>query len=104
MTELLNDGLLTADTGRTSSIGGEQRIYRWGDYGLSLINSPMAHSYPFAWEAAVIKFEGDGDKFSLNYETPLSDDVEVFSTVKETNEFIAKARDYFTSKPAASGE
>ena len=76
-------------------IGGVQRLYRWGDWGLSLINSPMAHSYPFAWEAAVLHWEGKN--FSLDYSTELTDDVEVFESDDEANAFIARARASFTT-------
>lgn len=35
-------------------LGGVQRLYRDGRYGLSLVNSSLLHGYPFAWEAAVL--------------------------------------------------
>ena len=66
-------------------LGGVQRIYKIGKYKLSLVNAPVLHSYPFAWEAAIIK---DGN---LDYSTPLTSDVEVFETETEANEFIQKA-------------
>lgn len=37
--------------------GGVQRIYRAGMYGLSCVNAPLLHSYPFAWEVAVLRFK-----------------------------------------------
>lgn len=89
---LVNDGLVFEQE-RNDLGGGTQRLYRWGKYGLSLINSPMAHSYPFAWEAAVIEYAGD--EFHLHYDTGLLDDVEVFSSDDETNVFIAKAAKHF---------
>lgn len=72
---------------------GVQRIYRWGRFGLSLVNTGMLHRYPFAWEAAVLVFES-GDKesnWSITYDTELSSDVEVFDSDEDTNAFIAKA-------------
>ena len=78
-----------------SFMGGVQRIYRWGDGGLSLINGKMAHAYPFAWEAGVLSFKGE-PLGALTYETPLSSDVEVFQSDEEANEFIQKAKEYFT--------
>lgn len=72
---------------RGNRIGGTQRIYKFpSGYGLSLINSPMAHAYPFAWEAAVLAPDGQ-----LSYDTPLTQDVEVFQTDDEANAFIQKA-------------
>lgn len=68
-------------------LGGVQRIYKFkSGYGLSLVNSPMLHAYPFAWEAAVLGKDGD-----LSYDTPLTNDVEVFLSDDEANEFIARA-------------
>ena len=74
-------------------IGGVQRIYRFpSGYGLSLINSPMAHSWPFAWEAAVLRdVSEDGLSSELTYDTKLTSDVEIFSSDEEANEFIQLA-------------
>lgn len=75
---------------------GEQRIYRVGNYGLSCVNAQELHIFDFAWEIAVIKFHGPTvEDFKLNYDTPLTDDVEVFDSDVETNEFIKKAFEYF---------
>ena len=80
---------------KPNSIGGVQRLYKFkGGWGLSLINSPMAHSYPFAWEAAVLGVDGH-----IDYSSPLSDDVVVFSSDDEANQFIEKARCYFGEEP-----
>jgi hypothetical protein len=66
---------------------GLQRIYRFpSGNGLSLINASIAHCYPFAWEAAVLTKDGQ-----LDYSTSLTDDVEVFFTDEEANEFIKRA-------------
>ncbi len=74
-----------------SELGGVQRLYKFpSGYGLSAVNSHILHSYPFAWEIAVIKFASDTD-WSLDYTTPLTSDVEVFSTDEEANAFIDKA-------------
>lgn len=73
---------------------GVERIYQLPNgYGLSAVNVPALHSYPFAWEIAVIKFN-DQNGFDLVYDTPLTDDVLVFATAGETNEFIAKAAEW----------
>lgn len=74
------------------SAGGMQRIYRFpSGYGLSAINSPIAHLYPYAWEFAVLKNvspEGNGE---LDYTTILTTDVHVCHTEDEANEFIKRA-------------
>ena len=74
--------------------GGVQRLYKLPNgYGLSLVNAPALHSYPFAWEAAVLTDMRDDGRFSdLTYDTPLTSDVEVFSTDEEANSFIARAK------------
>lgn len=75
------------------SLGGSQRIYRFqSGLGLSLVNAPMLHYYSFAWEAAVLKdVSEDGGEFELTYDTEMTDDVEVFSSDEEANEFITRA-------------
>lgn len=74
----------------------EQRIYRLPNgYGLSCVNAPELHSYPFAWEIAVL----DGVKqskrgrwnYRLVYDTPLTDDVVVFGSDEEAAEWIEAA-------------
>ena len=41
---------------RPHTISGVQRLYRFrGGHGLSVVNCQMLHSYPFAWEIAVVK-------------------------------------------------
>ena len=76
-------------------IGGTQRIYRIGNWGISAINGRGAHPFScgnWAWECAVIHFNSkDNYDFELRYDTPLTDNVEVFSTVDETNKFLEKA-------------
>ena len=80
---------------RLHSIGsGVQRLYRWGSKGLSVVNPQMLHSYPFAWEVAVLRWEGD--EYHLDYSTELTSDVEVFLSDEGTNAFINRARILFT--------
>ena len=82
---------------RAAPVSGEQRIYDLGNgYGLSAVNGTMLHSYPFAWEIAVVKgiFKGDDEEYDwedISYGTPLTNDVEVFSTDEEANKFIEEA-------------
>lgn len=78
-------------------ISGSQRIYRFsGGFGLSAVNPPELHSRPFAWEVAVLEnVTEDGAEFNLTYKTPLTNDVEIFSSDDDTNAFIEKARAFF---------
>ena len=93
---LTNKNLILSRTG----FSGMQHLYRVGNWGLSVVNGSNLHSYPFAWEAAVILFEEGGtEKFILIYDTPLTSDVEVFMSDKETNEFLKTAFEFFTENP-----
>lgn len=94
----LTDEDLLLERSHPGLVGGVQRIYHFGNgKGLSVVNSPMLHSYPFAWEAAVIngieKLD-EGFKYDkIDYTTELTNDVEVFTTDEEANAFIAKAKE-----------
>jgi hypothetical protein len=87
---ITNDHLLLE---RPHRLGGVQRIYRFkSGYGLSVVNAPMLHSYPFSWEIAVLKDVKEDGRFSdICYDTPLTDDVEVFPNDAEANAFIERA-------------
>jgi len=93
----LTDECLLSERPHHAPIGGVQRIYRFKDgHGLSLVNGPMLHSYEFAWEAAVLKDVRDDGRFgSLDYDTPLTSDVEVFDSDDEANAFIKRAIAHF---------
>lgn len=84
------------------AIGGVQRIYRFADgHGLSAIDSPMAHSYHFAWDIAVLKdVDETGNGGDLDYTTPLTSNVEVFMSDAAANRFIGKARKLFDAAVA----
>lgn len=80
----------TCFTRERAHFDGVQRIYTLPNgYKLSLVNAPMLHAYPFAWEAAVMNPNG-----ALSYSTPLTDDVEVFMSDEDANEFIQRAIDW----------
>ena len=83
-----------------AGIGGVQRLYRFkSGYGLSAVNSRMLHVNPFAWEIAILEnMSEDGERFSLTYDTELTNDVEVFENDEETNDFIKKAALLFGGK------
>jgi len=84
---------------KTKGFNGTQRLYRFkNNYGLSLVNSPILHAYPFAWEAAVIKFtSSESDEFVIVYDTELTDDVVVFGSDEGTNAFIERAATLFNT-------
>lgn len=66
---------------------GVQRTYALPNgYELSLINSLYAHTYPYAWEGAVINPRG-----RLEYGTPLTSSVEVFLTDEQADAWIIHA-------------
>lgn len=95
MTQLTDENLVV----ESPYLGGVQRIYHFpGNFGLSLVNAPILHSLPFAWEAAVLEgVDKNGYYGRIIYNTPLSDGVEVFGSIEEANTFIARARDYFAA-------
>lgn len=70
--------------------GGVQRLYRFATgYGLSAVNSENLNAFPFAWEITVLEnMTEDGEEYNLTYNTLLADEVKIFETDEETNEFI----------------
>lgn len=90
----LTDDLLVKASPRHDLSGGEARYYKLPNgYGLLAQSDPMLHSYPFAWEFAVVTNMSDEGTFDdLSYDTPLAEDVVVCDTDEEANEFIARAR------------
>ncbi len=74
-------------------MGGTQRLYKVGNWQLSMVDAAMLHHFPFAWEGAVIYKE------DLCYTTQLTNDVEVFSTDEEANNFVLSAIEYFKCHP-----
>jgi hypothetical protein len=75
---------------------GVQRTYTLPNgYELSLINFPNAHIFPYAWEGAVINPRG-----KLDYDTPLTNDVEVFRTEEQTNAWIIRAIEWAVADKA----
>ncbi len=77
-------------------LGSVQRVYRLPNgFGLSAVNAPILHYYPFVWEIAVVEgMTEEGNFKNITYDTSLTSDVEVFSTITETNQFIAKAKNW----------
>lgn len=81
-------------------IGGRQVIFRFANgNGLSLVNSPKLHPYPYLWEAAVISnIDDNGDFETIIYNSGLTEDVEVFHTEEDVNAFIMKAKELFDNE------
>lgn len=79
---------------------GVQRLYRWGNFGLSAVDPPILHFFPFAWEFAVIEYHPTSrkvDDFHLTYESDLTQDVVVVGSVEEASAFVRLASRYFSS-------
>lgn len=89
---LTDDNLIS--TSDDQLIRGCHKIYRFeSGYGLSLINGQELHAFPFAWEIAVLKdVSKNGDEYSITYDTELTDDVEIFTSDDEANQFICEAK------------
>lgn len=90
---MITDNNLVMEQAHPKMFGGVQRVYRFKDgYGLSVVNAPILHSYPFAWEIAVVTgVKSDGSFESLSYDTELTSDVEVFDSDDDANNFIERA-------------
>ena len=91
---LTNDNLLIE---KPHPLGGTQRLYKFANgKGLSVINGRELHSYPFAWEVAVVNgIKDDGSFTDIDYTSNLTEDIEVFASDDETNAFISKAKEMF---------
>lgn len=101
--DMITDKYLLLERPHPSAyVGGVQRLYIMPNgYGLSLVNSSMLHSYPFAWEAAVVAgLRTDGHFDDLVYTTELTNDVVTFQSDEEANEFIEHAWKVLQSTPS----
>lgn len=90
----LTDDMLVKASIRNDLSGGDSRLYKLPNgFGLSAQNDKILHYYSFAWEIAVVtNMQDDGTFDTLTYDTPLTEDVEVFDTDEEANAFIARAK------------
>jgi hypothetical protein len=63
------------DRSHPSGMGGVQKVYRFANgYGASVVQSSFSYGGDRGlWELGVVKFSGD--RFRLNYETPITNDV-----------------------------
>jgi hypothetical protein len=96
----LTDDMLVKASTRSDLSGGDARYYKLPNgFGLSAQSDTMLHSYPFAWEFAVVSGMRDDGRFEgLVYDTPLTEDIVVVDTDEEANEFIARAKAWATSQ------
>ena len=81
--------------GRNNGIAqGIQRIYRFDNgYGASVISGGYAYTdMDHPYELAVIKFDGEGDRFSLCYDTPIGSDVIGYLDADEVNEILKQIK------------
>ena len=74
---------------------GRQVIYRFpNDYGASVVNGSILHSFSFYVELAVIRFSSeDNEEFNLTYETPITTDIEILDNDKELEEMLLRIKD-----------
>ena len=90
---MLTERNLVVERPHPSGLGGVQRLYEYADgHSVSMVNAAYLHHFPFAWEGAVL---GDG---GCVYDTPLTDDVEVFQCDVEANAWLEKAEQLFGAK------
>jgi hypothetical protein len=78
------------------STDNAQLIFRFpNDYGASVVRGPYTYGGPEGlFELAVIKFTGPGDyDWSLNYETPVTDDVIGRLEEAEVREILVKIKE-----------
>ena len=93
---MLTQTNLVLERAEPNGNGGQQFLYKVGDYGLSLISPPTESITQVRWEVEVIKYN---DPKTLNYEicdtTELAKKTLIFHNDKSLNEFLVKAFGYF---------
>ena len=70
--------------------GGIQKKYKFSNgYGASVVRHDFSYGREEGkWEIAVLKF--DGDKFSLDYSTPITDDVLGWQSDEDVENVLAQ--------------
>ena len=76
-----------------SYVGGVQRLYRLGSFGLSFVDGPNLHSFPFRWEVICLHWEKGANDLDFEcthgkFEDPLNDDITVFGNGADANEWL----------------
>ncbi len=88
------DSLIVEERDDSVMGGGVVRVYRLPNgYGLSALNTPLAHRFLYAWEFAVLEPDpsdptGFGD---VVFDTPLTSTVKICRTDAEAEEFLREA-------------
>ena len=81
---------------RLDLFGGVQYLFKFENrYGASVIkhNGSYGHGRDL-WELAVIKFNSDsGDDWDLNYDTPITDDVEGWLTDEDVRNLLQRIKE-----------
>ena len=74
--------------------GGVQRLYRFDNgYGASVIRHNGSYGNDKGlWELAVLRYT-DGDKYVLDYSTPITDDVIGYLDEDEVNDLLIKIKE-----------
>lgn len=81
------------DEERPHPVGmGVQRLYRFSNgYGASVVQTPWSYGGEEGkWELGVVKFNGEGWKFKLTYDTPITSDVVGHLTEEEVDNLLLK--------------
>lgn len=85
-------------------MGGLQLIYKFeNEYGASVINTPFSSvnnvisiarqiESPTFWELAVIQFYGDGDRYEITYDTPITENVIGHLTAMDLEEILQEIK------------
>ena len=93
---MLTQNNLVLERAEPNGQGGQQFLYKVGDYGLSLVSPPTESITQVRWEVEVIKYN---DQKTLNYEichtTELAKKTLVFHNDKSLDEFLVKSFKYF---------
>jgi hypothetical protein len=75
--------------------GGVGYVFKFENkYGASVVkhNGSYGHSDDL-WELAVIKFDDEGYKWDLNYDTPITADVEGYLTDEDVRKLLERIKE-----------
>lgn len=76
------------------SFAGRQVMYRFPNgYGASVVNGRILHNFSFYVELAVVKYSNkDDNKFSLTYDTPITDNIELPDNDEELKDMLIRIK------------
>lgn len=79
---------------REAFFNGMSYVFKFeNDYGASVVKH--LGSYGFSddlWELAVIKFDNESGSWDLNYDTPITSDVEGYLTDEEVRDLLQRIK------------